>query len=300
MIRLPFLAVLCAWLFPLPLWGEELYFTGFDSFTAGFDTIVGKDGWTGSAHTGQKLSGVDAETTHGVAGIGNAAFIGGNTAVLAPSYSKTVNLRKAMNIDPVTLGEEVVLFRVNVGIKDSTSTRRDNFEFAFYNQAGQLLGFIQFDNSTLDSTTSLPSQTIWRSTYSGTALTKISTGAVFYYDLLMELVVRVNFRTNRWTASLDGVDLFTDEVFYGGPLARNLGIVAPQMQIINTAMNTTTHVVGPAPGITICCSTTSRSTLIPCRNRSSLISSTMTPREPINSPGWMKPSTNTRWNTRMI
>ena len=251
MIRFFLRAILGAWLLSLPLRAGELYFTGFDSFTAGFDTVVGKDGWTGSAHTGLKLSGVDAETTHGVAGIGNAAFIGGNTTILAPSYSKTVNLRKAVNIDPVALGQEVVLFRANVGIKDSTvstATRRDNFEFAFYNQSGQLLGFIQFDNSTIDTTTTLPSQTIWRSSYSGTALTKVSTGGVFYYDLLMELVVRINFRTDRWSAALDGVDLFTDEVFYSGPLVKNLGIIAAQMQIVNTAMNSSTHVTGPAPG----------------------------------------------------
>jgi hypothetical protein len=252
MIRLLLRATLFAWLLALPLRGGELYFTGFENFTPGFDVIAGKDGWTGSAsHAGLKLSGVDAETTHGVAGIGNAAFIGGNPAVLAPSVSATVNVRKSLNIDPVTLGEEVVLFRVNAGIKDSTPaaiTRRDNFEFAFYNQSSQLIAFIQFDNSTIDSTTDLPTQTIWRSSYNGSSLTKTATGGVFYYDLLMELVVRINYRTNRWSVSLDGVDLFTDEVFYSGPNAKTLGVVAAQMQITGTGMNAVTHVVGPAPG----------------------------------------------------
>jgi hypothetical protein len=254
MIRSLLRATLFAWLLQLPLLGGELYYTGFDAFTTGFDTIVGKDGWTGSSsHTGLKLSGIDAESTHGVAGIGNAAFIGGNSTVLAPSVSKTVNVRKAITIDPVALGEEVVLLRVNAGIKDSTTatiTRRDNFEFAFYNQSSQLLAFIQFDNSTIDSTTQLPAQTVWRSTYDSTipGLTKVSTGGVFYYDLLMELVVRINYRTNRWSASLDGVDLFTDEVFYSGPNTKNLGVVAAQMQITATAMNAVTHIVGPAPG----------------------------------------------------
>ena len=252
MIRSLLRATILAWLLQSPLRGGELYYTGFDSFTPGFDTIVGKDGWTGSSsHAGLKLSGVDAEATHGVAGIGNAAFIGGNATILGPTVSKTVNVRKAITIDPVALGEEVVLFRVNVGIKDSTpsaATRRDDFEFAFYNQSSQLLAFIQFDNSTIDPITTLPEQTIWRSSYIGTSLTPVSTGAVFYYDLLMELVVRINYRTNRWSAVLDGVDIFTDEVFYGGPLTKNLGVVAAQMQIAATAVSVVTQERGPAPG----------------------------------------------------
>jgi hypothetical protein len=246
MIRSLLRATLFACLLQVPLQGEELYYTGFENFTPGFDTVAGTDGWTGSSsHAGLKLSGVDAESTHGVAGIGNAAFIGGNPAVLPATASKTVNLRKAITLDPVAAGQEVVLLRVNAGIKDSTpgtTVRRDDFEFAFYNQAGQLLAFVQFDNSTIDTTTSLPEQSIWRSTYGGSGLAPITTGAVFYYDLLMELVVRINFRTNRWSAALDGVDLFTDEVFYSGPLTRNLGWVAAQMQIADT------HLGAPAPG----------------------------------------------------
>jgi hypothetical protein len=252
MIRSILRAALIIWLLAIPLQADELYYTGFENFTPGFDTIPGTDGWTGSSsHAGLKLSGIDAETTHGVPGIGNAAFIGGNKTVLPPSASRTVNVRKAITIDPVTLGKEVVLFRVNVGIKDSTTaaiTRRDDFEFAFYNQTGNLLAFIQFDNSTLDSTTMLPTQTVWRSAYSGSAVAPVSTGAVFYYDLLMELVVRINYRTNRWSAALDGVDLFTDEVFYSGPQTRNLGVVAAQMQIAATAINPATQQTGPAPG----------------------------------------------------
>ena len=47
---------------------------------------------------------------------------------------------------------------------------------------------------------------------------------MFLYDVLMELIVRINFRTNRWTATLDGVDIFSDEVFYSGTLARSATI----------------------------------------------------------------------------
>jgi hypothetical protein len=237
----------------------ELYYTGFENFPPGNNTIAGTgsggtDGWTGSvAHLTLNLSGIDTEADHLVAGIGNAAFIGGNPDVLGLAVSRTVSLRRPIDADPVALGQDVLQFRVNVGIKDSTdsglNTRRDNFEFAFYNQDGQLTGFVQFDNSTLDSGTDSPVRTVLRSSYN-TAVSrwdKASTGAVFYHGVLMELVVRINYRTNRWSALLDGVEVFYDEEFYSGPNARNLGVVAVQMQIVGTGLGTPGQ-IGPAPG----------------------------------------------------
>ena len=64
----------------------------------------------------------------------------------------------------------------------------------------------------------------------------------------MELVVRINFRTNRWSASLDGLDVFADQIFYAGNLGRNLGYAAAQMQIANNAFDPRTGQIGPAPG----------------------------------------------------
>ncbi len=238
-----------------PLAAGELYYTGFENFTTGSDTITGTDGWTGSGpHAGLQLSGVDTEADHLVAGIGNAAYIGGNTTPLPAGTSRTVNVRRAFTVDHATPGQEVVQFRVNVGIKDSTSggflTRRDNFEFAFYNQdpVSRLIGFIQFDNTTMSTATQAPAQKIWRSSYSGTALGKVDTGFTFLYDVLMELVVRINFRTNRWTASLDGLPVFADVPFYTGPYTKNLGLVAAQMYIANTFFDLRTGQTVPTPG----------------------------------------------------
>jgi len=225
-------------LLALPLPAGEIYYTGFENFPPGNDTIAGTDGWTGSStHTGRALSGIDAEADHLISGIGHAAAIGGNNTVLPPppTVSRTVNVRRAFNLDPVALGQEVAQFHVTLGIKDSTftglATRRDNFQFAFYNSSGHLLAFLQFDNTTLDTLTQAPAQKIWRSSYSGASLTKLDTGFTFFYDILMQLRVRINFRTNRWTASLDGLDLFTDQPFYTGPNPRNLGTIAPEMYI---------------------------------------------------------------------
>ena len=237
-----------------PLFAGEVYYTGFENFIVGPDKIAGTDGWTGSAsHAGLDLSGIAGEANHLLAGIGNAAYVGGNDGALPynPSSSyRTVNVRRAFNVDPAALGQEVVQFRVNFGIKDSTgfSILRDNFEFAFYNQAGYLIGYIQFDNTTMDTTGQAPAQVIRRSEYRTSPFPAswvgVDTGLTFTYDVLMELVVRINFRTNRWSASLDGVAIFSDQTFYSGSYTKNLGVVAAQMQIYTPRGQTNS----PMPG----------------------------------------------------
>lgn len=236
-----------------PVLAGEIYYTGFENFPVGDDTVAGTESWTiSSAHAGRALHGVDNEAGHLVSGIGNAAFIGGNNTVLPSNTSRTVFLRRQFSLDPAALNQEVASFHATFGIKDSTyagiATRRDNFEFAFHNSSSQLIAFIQFDNTTLDPLTQAPAQRIWRSHYNGTAFTKLNTNVTFLYDELMELRVRINFRTNRWTASLDDLTLFADEVFYAGPNARTLGYIAAQMQIVSTAPIPGTFQTGPAPG----------------------------------------------------
>jgi hypothetical protein len=88
----------------------EHYATGFTSFSTGNDALVGTDGWTGS-HAGLGLHAVLAENQHGVAGIGQAAALGGLASVI-PSTNRSVFVRRPLVIDPVGLGEEVVGFGV--------------------------------------------------------------------------------------------------------------------------------------------------------------------------------------------
>lgn len=223
--------------------GGELYYTGFDSFPTGYDTLVGTDNWLGStAFSGLKMSGVDAEATHGIVGIGNAAFIGGNSTATPLAAGRSINVRRNVNIDPVTLNQEILTFRSLVGIKDSSPsglvTRRDNFEFAIYNQSLQLLASIQFDNATIDSTTQSPRRIIYRTQWNTTTsrFDLINTNAVFLHDTLQQLELRINFRTNRWSMSLDGISIFADTTFHSGPRTRNLGPIAAQLQIVGSSL----------------------------------------------------------------
>lgn len=214
----------------------ETYFTGFESppFGVGDDKIAGTDGWTGS-HAGLKLHGILAESSHGVLQLGNAAVLGGNQQIAA-STTKSVYVRRAVNLDPLALNQEVVTFRVACGVKDSSTVqRRDNFEFCVYNanSTPQLLGGIQFDNTTLDTYTLKPQRLLYRLAWNGTSFQYLNTGSTFLPDTLETLEYRINFRTNRWSASLGGVPLFQDLTFYTGSSAKTLGSVVVQMKVTN-------------------------------------------------------------------
>lgn len=239
---LPYLVASAAFLLPPATQAGELYLTGFDSppFALGADTIRGTDGWLGlAALAGKGLSGVLSPSQHGVSGIGNAAYLGGNPARVTGVTSKAVYLRRPVNVNPLALGQEVATFSVVCGIKDSTADsafRRDNFEFLIWNSdaSPKLLAGIQFDNSRLDSLTREPLRAIYLLSWNGSQFVYTNTGYTFLADTLEVLDFRINFRTNRWTVSLGGAPLFQDLVFYSGPSARNLGSVLVQMQVTNT------------------------------------------------------------------
>ena len=229
------LAWICWLWFPSSSRAGEAYYTGFETFDVGENTIAGTDGWTGS-YTTSRLHGVMSEAQHGVIGLGNAAFIGGFAGSFAKSTSgSSVYLRRPVNLDPLSLGQEIATFRVSIGIKDSTSTKRDNFEVLIYNQSNTLLGGLQFDNTTLDSSGN-PRRLIYR-LYYDTALGSFRytlTPLTFLPDTMERLECRINFRTNRWTASLSAVPVFEDTAFYNGPASLTLGSVMLRMAVTSS------------------------------------------------------------------
>lgn len=233
----------------------ELYSTDFSNFTPGADRIAGApasgsspaipatDGWTGS-HAGQDRSGILAEADHAIPGIGNAAYLGGNPN---PIFTGTASMfvRKSFNYNPVTAGNEVVTIRVLAGLKDSTGLTRDNFDFLIYNiptstgggqPMSQALAGIQFDNSRINPQTSSPYKAVYRYGYdtASQSVKYVDTGVTFVYDTLQELEIRINFRTNLWSAWLDTVPLFSDITCYIGPYARNLGSLLVQCRATST------------------------------------------------------------------
>lgn len=224
----------------LPASAGEAYFTGFGDFTAGNDTLIGTDSWQG-VYSGLMLHGVMSEAEHKLAGIGNAAFIGG-FATTVTSTSKSVYVHRPVNLDPLALNQEVATFSVVFGIKDSTLSRRDNFEFRIYNQTGVLLGGIQFDNSTLDTslTPNVPRRLIYRLWWNASLgnYQYVLTDYTFLPETLETLQIRINYRTNRWTATLSDVPIFQDLAFYTGTATKDLGWVRVMMGVVNTQPTT--------------------------------------------------------------
>lgn len=224
------------------LHGGETYFTGFEAFTAGDDTIIGTDSWTGS-YAGNQFHGVMTEAQHGVTGIGKAAYVGGfNTTVTKTVSGNSVYVARPVNIDPVALNQEVVTFSTVFGIKDSTTTKRDNFEFLVYNQAGNLLAGIQFDNTTLDSSTSKPRRLIYRLSWNAatSSYQYVLTGFNFLPETLETLQCRINFKTNVWTVSLSDVPIFENVPFYTGTATKDLGSIMAKMAVASTTATTIT------------------------------------------------------------
>lgn len=222
------------------LCGGEVYFTGFENFTVGDDKIAGTDSWVGT-YNNLKLHGVTSEALHGVVGIGNAAFIGGFATTVTKTTSGgslvPVYVRKPINLDPLSLNQEIATFSVVFGIKDSsviplTVTRRDDFEFLIYNQSNQLLAGLQFDNTTLDGF-GKPRRLIYRLEWNSTTSTYqyVLTSETFLSEILETLQFRINYRTNRWTVSLSDVPVFQDLPFYSGIHPKNLGSIMVKMLV---------------------------------------------------------------------
>ena len=217
----------------------EAYYTGFETFSVGNNTITGTDGWVGSYTTSQ-LHGVMSEAQHGVVGLGNAAFIGGFAGSFTKSTAgSSVYVRRPVNLDPVALNQEIATFRLSIGIKDSSTTKRDNFEVLVYNQANILLGGLQFDNTTLD-TSGNPRRLIYRLYYdtSTSSFRYALTSLTFLPETMERLEYRINFRTNRWSAYLSDLPIFEDLTFYSGGSTRNFGSVMLKMAVTSSTSTT--------------------------------------------------------------
>ncbi|MCU0780683.1 MAG: hypothetical protein MUF04_06220 [Akkermansiaceae bacterium] len=232
--RLRYPLLLIALALPQTTSAGDVYATAFENFTAGTDKIIGTDGWTGTQQ-GLGIHGILTEFQHQVLGLGKSAFMGGNPAAFSGA-SNVVSVRRPVNINPVSLGREVVTFSVNLGVKDSTADaafRRDDFSFLIVNSdaSPRILGGVQFDNSTLDA--GEPRRIIWRTLWNAGVMQYTNTGTSFFHDTIEPLAIRVNFRTNLWTAYFGGVPLFQDVPFYGGTAPLTLGTVHVRLETRN-------------------------------------------------------------------
>jgi formylglycine-generating enzyme required for sulfatase activity len=185
----------------------NIFSTQFEA-TEGYSTtinLVGQNGWLGFGSGGNGL------VTNYLEGHGQQAFIG----FFPPDQGDDqLSVWRPINLAPVPTNMPVVQFSVLMSIVDSSTTDYDDFYWSVYNEQGDSLFTLDFDNYNfriyylLDGTNNF-----------------VGTGKTFTNDDTNTLVITMNFTQNSWAATFDGVLLATNKAITttGAPL--NLGYV---------------------------------------------------------------------------
>lgn len=208
-----------------------LYETDFENFTPGADMLAGTDGWV-STLNGQSLHGIDDNI---ISGLGNSAYLGFFPPTFPPqSQTRTVSIFRPLNFDPVGGGKPLVEFEALIGIADSQddpetnfineSLFEDRFLISVYNTDFALLASIIYDNRS--NTYGL---------YRNNGGQSIDTSFEFIIEEPQFLFFSIDFENNTWSASLDGVPIFTDAIFNNTGLNRDLGTIAAEWNLTSRA-----------------------------------------------------------------
>ena len=188
---------------------RELYATHFNLFPAGTDKLVGFDGWTGTVDPGSSGVGEGASGAR-------FAWIG-RTATAA---RERLVLHRPIQYDPVGFGTPVIVFSADIALTPSTNGRKDAFEFAVRNSAGDALGAVRLDLADLSVSRD----------------DRVATPAKASVALAMgesrRLTAVIDFGRNRWSATLGADQLWTDQPLAGRTgVALDLGDIAVAWRI---------------------------------------------------------------------
>ncbi len=167
---------------------NDLYATDFEAFTLGANQLGGSRGWL----TSNNSSGVTGIVTYNPTG--QAGYIGFNPP---PAGTDSALAWRPLGYNPVAAGTPVLQFSVEMAILDSTTGPRDSFSFMVYNTEGEVLGGVVFNNTN---------QRVLR--YD--TATSHDVGA-FARNTRYTLLATIDFATNRWSATLGGATLFTNQ-----------------------------------------------------------------------------------------
>lgn len=184
-----------------------LYSTGFE-LAEGYNpsnTLSGQQGWVSTAVGGNGL------VSGFFPGQGQQAFVG-----FAPleGTNDILNVWRPINFVPASGSNAQVRFSTLMSITDSSNTNYDAFRWSVYNTNENRLFSIDFDNWSFLISYALDNQTNF-----------VSTGLSFSNDVIYELVIDMNFASNRWTALLDGAPIVVSQPITTTNAALNLGDV---------------------------------------------------------------------------
>lgn len=179
-----------------------LFSTGFEAaegYTSG-NPLAGQNGWRAQGN------GANGVVSGYLDGLGQQGYLGHSATSGGASY-----VWKPVNYTP-TAGD-IVSFQVTMQIVDSTNRRYDDFAWVVYNQAGQNLFSIHFDNAALEISYALDDSTFQ------------DTGVPFNNDSVYTLLVTMDFVKNVWSASLNGQPIVSAQPISTHGLTRDLGDV---------------------------------------------------------------------------
>lgn len=171
----------------------NVYFTRFET-SEGYNyrnELVGQNDWVcdSASYGGNGL------TTNFLGS--QAAYVG--LFPLAPP-DVFISVWKPLNFYPVQSGLPIVEFSTLMAVIDSTTTNRDDFLWTVYNSKGSPLLSIDFYNEGLG---------VW---YGLGTNDLVYTGVDFTNDVPYDLSIRMDFVHNRWSATLSGTLLVTNQL----------------------------------------------------------------------------------------
>ena len=212
-----------------------MYETGFESslsetpgFAVGVGTtitpkLVGTGNWAMAASPGPvapatiaswyPFAGID---TNLVAGMGQTAALGYLASTPPPNTTQFIRVGRKVTTEPVVAGNlPVIDFYCQFGLTQSTNSRHDDFELLIYNWDDKVLGGLTFDlaqNKLFRYDANEYNTGSTDSSYTDTGLSLSS-----LYGTVVEVTMRVNYKTNTWTASVGGVQVVGAATFTRRP-----------------------------------------------------------------------------------
>ncbi len=208
------LAFLAASIVTLRAGEIELFYTDFEHHPNGDDMLVGIDNWIGNS-VGTGSHGIDDGL---IPALGKVAFIG-----FSQPSATFVSVMRRVDFNPLANAAPKVRFECFLGIEDSTNGMRDSFFITVRNIAGQALANLRFINSNASQTLSVARLNGAGQQFPTT--TTLFRGQLYFFSAI------IDFAGNRWSTYLDGIPIFTDEVFHGGARSLDLGSVAAEWQL---------------------------------------------------------------------
>lgn len=193
----------------------NIYSTQFEpgeGFNPAF-TLDSQGGWTGDGTGGNGLiSGI-------IPGQGQHAYVG----YFPPESTSEEQLLvwKPLNFDPIAAGLPIIKFSTQMRILDSENDEYDIFRWSIYNMQGTRLFTLDFDNYDYDTNGSK----YVSYQLEGVNAPIVGTPRRFTNDVTYTLAVTMNFASNRWSATLNGQLITTNQLITTTAAPLNLGDV---------------------------------------------------------------------------